>query len=131
MKALISNVHAPTRASEATREHAESAKASSGDRTVIYMFICLVLQAQELLQVLEEHGPEYLETWRLPALTWTELQELKAQYEPSATALEGKPGVSLSRPSGKSLITCGQASSAFTESLVCRLLLGSRRHICH
>ncbi|CAL8471500.1 g11042 [Coccomyxa elongata] len=35
-------------------------------------------KAEQLLDVLETHGPEYLETWRLPPLTWTELEELKA-----------------------------------------------------
>lgn len=45
-------------------------------------------QAKELLDVLEGHGEACLETWRLPPLTWSELQELKAQ-DAGAAALEG------------------------------------------
>ncbi|BDA46880.1 hypothetical protein COCOBI_09-3330 [Coccomyxa sp. Obi] len=44
-------------------------------------------KAKQLLDVLEEHGPEYLETWRLPPLTWTELEELKANA--GVPAIEG------------------------------------------
>ena len=45
------------------------------------------MQARQLLDVLEEHGAEYLETWRLPPLTWNELQDLKAQA--GVPAIEG------------------------------------------
>jgi hypothetical protein len=47
-----------------------------------------IMQAQQLLEVLGEHGPEYLETWQLPQLTWNELQELKAHYEAEPAAIE-------------------------------------------
>ncbi len=44
-----------------------------------------------MLDIFDEHGAEYLETWRLPPLTWTELQELKAQA--GVPAIEGSsPG---------------------------------------
>jgi hypothetical protein len=46
-----------------------------------------LVQARQLLDVLEEHGAEYLETWRLPPLTWNELQDLKAQA--GVPAIEG------------------------------------------
>lgn len=41
--------------------------------------------------VLEEHGAEYLETWRVPQLTWAELQALKAAHETKQAALECSP----------------------------------------
>ena len=53
----------------------------------IITFVECLLQAKQLLDVLEKHGPEYLETWRLQPLTWTELEELKANA--GVPAIEG------------------------------------------
>ena len=42
------------------------------------------MQALQMVDVLEQHGPRHLETWPVPLLSWNELQELKAHYEPKA-----------------------------------------------
>ncbi|KAK9843467.1 hypothetical protein WJX81_004270 [Elliptochloris bilobata] len=49
-------------------------------------------QAEQLSEVLQRDGPDYLATWRPPMLTWAELQQLKAEAA-SGSALEGpQPG---------------------------------------
>ena len=64
------------------------------------------MQAELAVAVLAEHGAEYLETWRVPQLTWAELQALKAAHETEQAAIEGSPaaGAACSMHVGFSLV---------------------------
>ena len=39
--------------------------------------LCLLVQVDELVGILDSQGPEFLETYRVRGLTWEEVKELK------------------------------------------------------